>query len=208
MTETLQDIIMYGLAFALAITVHEFAHARAAYSAGDDTPKLQGRLSLNPLDHLDPVGTLMFVAIMLARPPFGFAWGKPVQTNPYNYKNPRRDSIRVALWGPASNIITAFVLAMALRFVPLSPDDSLTNLLDICVMFNLGIAFFNLIPVAPLDGSHILSGLLPADKARSYDLFMARYGLLILIGLIFTRAAIFMVAIPAAILYAIFMGEL
>lgn len=202
----LSYIATMGLAFALAITVHEFAHAKAADSAGDPTPRKQGRLSLNPLDHLDPLGTLMFVAIMLAQPRFGFAWGKPVQTDPYYYGNPRKDSIRVSLWGPLSNIITAFVLAMVLRFAPISAGDPLMNLLDICIKFNLGIAFFNLIPVAPLDGSHIVSGLLPIDKSRRYDNFMARYGILILIGLIFTRIASLLIVIPASLVYALFLG--
>lgn len=202
----LSYIIMMGLAFALAITVHEFAHAKAADSAGDPTPRKQGRLSLNPLDHLDPLGTLMFVAIMLARPAFGFAWGKPVQTDPYYYRNPRKDSIRISLWGPLSNIITAFVLAMILRLAPIPAGDPFVYLLDLCIKFNLGIAFFNLIPVAPLDGSHILSGLLPVDKARKYDLFMARYGILVLIGLIFTRIASLLIRIPASLVYTLFLG--
>lgn len=204
----IQELVSIGLAFLVAITVHEFAHARAAYAAGDDTPRLQGRLSLNPLDHLDPLGTLMLVATILSRSPFVFGWGKPVQTNPYNYKSPRRDNIRVAFWGPASNIITAFLLAMILRFVPFPHATWFVKLLDICIKLNLALAFFNLIPIWPLDGSHILSGLLPMEKARAYDLFMARYGFLVLIALLVTRISVYFVAIPATILYILFTGHL
>lgn len=204
----IQYLVSIGLAFLLAITVHEFAHARAAYAAGDDTPKLQGRLSLNPLDHLDPLGTLILAATIISQAAFVFGWGKPVQTDPYNYKNPRRDGILVALWGPGANIVTAFVLAMVLRFVPLFQADWLVRLLDICIRLNLALAFFNLIPIAPLDGSHIVSGLLPTDKARTYDVFMARYGFLILLGLIITRIGVLFVAIPASLLYMLFTAGL
>ena len=90
------------VALVICITIHEFAHAYSAYRAGDDTPKAQGRISLNPLDHLDPMGTIMMVVSSLSG--FGIGWGKPVQINPYNFRHPRWDNLRVSLWGPLSNL--------------------------------------------------------------------------------------------------------
>ncbi len=183
----LPTILMYVIAFFVALTVHEYAHARAALAAGDDTAKLAGRVSLNPLDHLDPVGTIMFALMLLSGLP-GLAWGKPVPINPYRLKNPRWDSLRISLWGPLSNLITAIILALVLRiglhYFPMFMPAYLAMIILFCVVMNLGLALFNLIPIAPLDGSHILSSLLPEDLARRYEITMARYGMIILLALI------------------------
>lgn len=195
---------MYVLAFLLALTVHEYAHARAAVSAGDDTPRLHGRLSLNPLDHLDPVGTVMFAITLLYG--FGIAWGKPVPVNPYNFKSPRWDNLRVSLWGPVSNIIAAFVLSVILRFHLLPLDAAFYQLFLICIRLNLVVAFFNLIPVPPLDGSHVLSSLLPYELARRYDSFASRYGFFLLILLLITGLAGAIIRHPVDFLTRIFIG--
>lgn len=162
------------IAFALivAIAVHEFSHAFLADRLGDPTPRLQGRLTLNPLVHLDPIGTLMLFFI-------GFGWGKPVQFDPYNLRNPQRDAALISFAGPASNIIVAALFAILVRVFPESAFLTLP-----LIRLNVFLAVFNLIPVHPLDGGKVLIGLLEAKTAQRTDAFLSRYGLIILIFLI------------------------
>ena len=164
----------------LAISVHEFAHAFAANKLGDPTPKLQGRLTLNPLAHLDLFGTILLVLV-------GFGWGKPVIYDPYNLKNPRRDAALISLAGPASNILFAILITILYRVALISifPSAIIFNILFFIIYFNLILAFFNLIPIHPLDGGKIFTGFLPASEAREADIFLRRYGLIILVLLIF-----------------------
>ena len=182
----------------LAITVHEFAHAYSAYRAGDDTPRIQGRISLNPIDHLDPMGTIMMVASSLSG--YGIGWGKPVRVNPNNLKNPRWDNLKVSLWGPLSNIIMAAVFGLVIRFFGHAMSSSLLALTAAFVLTNLGLAVFNLLPIAPLDGSHIVSALLPYEKARQYDQFMARFGMLIFLVLIISASGATGVSLLGAVI--------
>ncbi len=178
-TDPIQFLI-WALALLSAVTVHEFAHAWTAVKFGDPTPKLQGRLTLNPLAHLDPLGTLM---LLLVR----FGWGKPVQFDPFNLKNPRRDAAVISLAGPASNLLFASILSILLRFsqMPFSPFAQVSILIQPFIMLNVVLAVFNLIPVHPLDGGKILVGLLPPGDAARADLFMSKYGIFILILLVF-----------------------
>ena len=118
-------------ALVICITVHEFAHAYSAYRAGDDTPRLQGRISLNPLDHLDPVGTIMMVVSSISG--FGIGWGKAVQINPYNFRHPRWDNLRVSLWGPLSNILTAAAVGTIYRFFSPHMNHNVAMFLEILV---------------------------------------------------------------------------
>lgn len=168
------------ISLILALSVHEFAHALIAYRLGDPTPKIQGRLTLNPLAHLDLFGTLLLVLV-------GFGWGKPVVFDPYNLKNPRRDTALISLAGPTSNLLFAILMAIIYRvaFASLLSDSIIFSVLFSITYFNLLLAFFNLIPIHPLDGGKIFAGLLPASEAQEADLFLRRYSLIILLLLIF-----------------------
>lgn len=184
-------ILIWILAFVVAITVHEAAHAWMADRLGDPTPRIDGRLSLNPLVHYDPIGTtLLFILVVLramGAPVIPFGWAKPVRFDPYNLANPRRDSALISLAGPASNIVLAGILALVLRFslTPFSPLNFVAAIVYPFVILNVALAIFNLIPVHPLDGGKVLVGILPRTEARGLDLFLQRYGLIILFMLIF-----------------------
>lgn len=164
----------------IAITVHEFAHAWMANRLGDPTAKLRGRLSLNPLDHLDPIGTLALLF-------FRFGWGKPVPVDPYNLRNPRRDSALISLSGPLSNFLLAIFLAIILRFFTISqfPLSIISLLLPPIIILNVTLGVFNLLPVHPLDGGKILVGILPERTANEVEDFLNQYGLLLLIFMMF-----------------------
>ena len=162
-----------------AISVHEASHAFAAVKLGDSTPKLQGRLTLNPLRHLDPWGTLLLIFA-------GIGWGKPVQFNPYNLKHPRRDSGLIAFAGPASNIVMAVVVAVVARILPIQSILILT-VVQYFVAINLVLAVFNLLPIEPLDGFKIVSGVLPSYLVHKWE-ETRRYGIFILIILLITGA--------------------
>ena len=167
-------LLLFLPALIIAITIHEFAHAFLADRLGDPTPQLQGRLSLNPLKHLDPVGTLMLLF-------FRFGWGKPVEFDPYNLRHPRRDAALISLAGPAVNLVLATLLALILKF---SPSSLFSVFLIPIILININLAIFNLLPVPPLDGAKILYGFLPRDWADEYNDFMGRYGTVLLILLI------------------------
>lgn len=181
-----EPALLFYLGFALivAATVHEYAHAHVAVRLGDPTPRAQGRLTLNPLAHLDPVGTLL---ILMA----GFGWAKPVQINPANFRDWRRDSIIVAAAGPLANVTLLFVLGIPyklglLETVPFG-TSTLGSLLLVTMQINAMLAVFNLIPIPPLDGSKILMGLLPPAQAVSYARLQP-YGVLLLLLLVMTRS--------------------
>lgn len=175
----LSNPIIFFISFAgliLSLTIHEFSHAMMADRLGDPTPRIQGRVTLNPLAHLDPFGTIAMLLI-------GFGWGKPVQFDPYNLKNPVRDSALIAIAGPASNMIIAIVLAIILR-LNVMPSEWFFQILEIILITNVSLAIFNLVPVYPLDGSKILLAILPRDLAYEYESFMNRYGFFVLIALL------------------------
>lgn len=172
--------LVWTIALLAAITIHEFAHAWMADQLGDPTARLAGRLSLNPFDHLDPIGTLaLFI--------FRFGWGKPVPIDPFNLRNPRRDSAFISLAGPASNFLLAIVLAAVLRFLPIiNLNLAIFNLfLSPIIIMNIMLGVFNLLPLNPLDGGKILIGFLPADLANQWEEILNQYSLIFLIFLLF-----------------------
>lgn len=163
------------LAIGAAITIHEFAHALAADRLGDPTPRLQGRLTLNPLAHLDPLGTLMLVL-------FRFGWGKPVQFDQFNLRNPRRDAMLISIAGPVSNLLTAVLATILLRLLP-------SNLLAFLILqpfivISIVLAVFNFVPIHPLDGGKILSGILPLSLAREWEQIQTQFGTILLIMMV------------------------
>ena len=165
----------------IAMVIHEWAHARVAYALGDFTPKMQGRLTLNPLAHVDPFGLLM---LLVAH----FGWAKPVQINPYNFSNPKRDDILVSLAGPGANFLIAFItllfMILMIKFgVPMS--DGMKLVLNYIMIININFGIFNLIPLPPLDGSHVLKQILPYELAQKYEI-VERYSMWILLIILVT----------------------
>lgn len=182
----LSTILLVAPPILIALTFHEFAHAYAAHRYGDDTAKELGRLSLNPLRHLDPLGTIMIFLVH-------FGWAKPVPVNPYRLKNPRKDMLWISAAGPLANIMLALASGLLLRFllaIKGTPDSHTGTAMELFIFMvimslqiNLALAIFNILPIAPLDGSKILSGLLPVGFAKFIGV-LERYGPFVLIGLI------------------------
>ncbi len=181
----------------MAVTFHEVAHGWVAYKLGDRTAKDAGRLTLNPIKHLDLLGTVVFLVTRM------IGWAKPVPVNPFNFKDPKKGMAWVAMAGPAMNILLAVFFALVLKLlllIPISRDTSFlmavfTPLALMCkvgIVINVGFAVFNILPVPPLDGSRILEGVLPKEAAATYARF-ERYGMLILVLLIFTHVVDFVI---------------
>lgn len=165
----------------IAMVVHEFAHARVAYALGDFTPKLAGRLTLNPAAHIDPIGLLM---LLVAH----FGWAKPVQINPYNFSNPRRDDLLVSLAGPAANLITAFltvIFMVLLVKMDFEMSRGMHLVLSLIMVININFAIFNMLPIPPLDGFHVLRNILPYELARQLE-GLERYSMIFLIIILMT----------------------
>ena len=159
-----------------SLTVHEYSHGRIAFLLGDNTAKRLGRLSFNPLKHLDPIGTLFFYFM-------GFGWAKPVPVDPRNFDQPRRDMMYVAIAGPLSNLALAVICGFFIRII--DPYDSwiLFTLLSFGVYINVALAIFNLLPVFPLDGSSVIKGLVPFNIAE-HLIGLDRFGAFLLIGVV------------------------
>jgi Zn-dependent protease len=170
------SLIIYAACLIVAITIHEFSHALTADRLGDPTPRSFGRLTLNPLKHLDLIGTIMIFLVH-------FGWGKPVPIDTYNLKNPKRDEMLISLSGPASNLILAALLSLIIRFVPL--NLLATFIISTAIQFNILLAVFNLIPIPPLDGSKILLNLLPTSVSEQWQEAFNQYGFILLIVFLF-----------------------
>lgn len=176
-------------AFLLALSGHEGSHAWAANKLGDPTARRMGRATLNPLAHIDPIGTVLFPLILIwaGIPPIG--WAKPVLVNPHNLRRPRQDNLWISLAGPGANIGLAFLFALLFRVMAVGGLNGgrfwlepLLSFLILSVIINLLLAFFNLIPIPPLDGSGIVMGLLPDEYVRPYEQ-LRPFGFVIILGL-------------------------
>jgi Zn-dependent protease len=190
MNTFITQLIILAPPLLMALTFHEFAHGYIAYRLGDPTAKNEGRLTLNPIKHLDPIGTIAFFFIK-------FGWAKPVPVNPAYFKNPKRDMLWVALAGPATNLALAVISAIvtklvwaAASFIPYSTIAEailvpLNSMLIASVWINLVLCIFNFLPIPPLDGSRILAGILPDNLAQSYQQ-IERYGFIIILVLAFS----------------------
>jgi Zn-dependent protease len=181
-------MLIFILAFLVTITIHEAAHAYVANRLGDPTARLLKRLTLNPLAHIDIYGTVIVpFFLILVGSPFVFGWAKPVPIDPYNLANPKKDSALISFAGPLANIALATVLAILLRFVliPVPAYNFMVGITEILIRFNVVLAVFNLVPIHPLDGGKVLVGLLPERQSRELDNFLNRFGMFILIFLIF-----------------------
>jgi Zn-dependent protease len=165
-----------------ALTVHEFAHAFTAYKLGDATPKIQGRVTLNPLAHLDPIGTLVLIVTSFLG--MGFGWGKPVSFNPYNLRHPKRDIGLVAFAGPLANILMAIVGIILLTILS---NQFVQAVLVSFILINCVLAIFNLVPIYPLDGYNVVMSILPPKYSQQFG-ETAQYGTVLLLVLIFSGA--------------------
>ncbi len=180
----IQKLAILAPPFLFALTVHELAHGYIAYQLGDPTAKNQGRLTLNPLKHLDPLGVLAFIIMKIG-------WAKPVPINPNYFKNPQQGMLLVALAGPGANVVLAIASATLVKFlvlfdmIPLFILQPLVSMLVASVWINIMLAVFNCLPIPPLDGSKVLMGLLPPAALQSY-MKLEPFGFILLLILFYT----------------------
>lgn len=195
-----EKIIIFA-AFVFSIVLHEVAHGYAAYRLGDPTAMMSNRITLNPLAHVDLVGSILVPLFLLLSPaPFVFGWAKPVPFNPYYFRDPKKGIMIVGAAGPAANFALAVVCGLLFRLVAPLGGEATSLLLASCCLTNLGLGLFNLIPVPPLDGSRVMYGLLRGEWLEKY-MRIERYGIIVVLilvwGLNFDRF-IFAMAYAAA----------
>lgn len=212
--QILLKIAVMGLPILTAITLHEVAHGWAARACGDRTAEAQGRLSLNPINHVDPMGTIIVPGLLLLLgAPFLFGWAKPVPVNPNRFKHYRADWVKVAAAGPMSNfamalgwgVVGVITLHLASGSVGNAYADWLLQMSDFGVVFNIVIAVFNLIPIPPLDGGRVLTNLLPARNALAQGLDkLEPFGLYIVMALAATGVLGAVIGTPVALISGLY----
>lgn len=202
-------ILVQAPVILLSLTIHEYAHGWTANKLGDPTAKLRGRLTLNPIAHLDILGTILMFVV-------GFGWAKPVPINAMNFKDPRKGTLLVAIAGPLSNLATAVVAGLILRaMIPRMITGELVFegtyvvipvIIILALVYGIALAVFNMIPIPPLDGSRVLYAVLPERELRLYSRFEP-YGVLLLLGLFIFGSGVFRyIFYPVSILSEIFSG--
>ena len=180
----MQNKIMQIAALVLSIILHEVAHGYAAYRLGDPTARNARRLTLNPLAHIDPFGSIILpLFLVITGSPVLLGWAKPVPFNPGYFRDPKKGIMLVGAAGPATNLLLAAIAAALIRLMPFLPYGVLFFLLSLCIV-NVVLALFNMIPIPPLDGSRVVTGFLPSHLVRQY-LSIERYGFLIVFGLLY-----------------------
>jgi Zn-dependent protease len=204
----LQRIVVWILPVVFAITVHELAHGWMAKKMGDNTASMLGRLTLNPIKHIDPIGTIIVPGLLLLTfSGFVFGWAKPVPVDPRNFKNPRKDMAIVALAGPVANLLMAIGWASLARLGGIINTDFITLPLIYSgvagISINLVLALLNLLPIPPLDGSRILTGILPSYWAWQYNRF-EKYGFILLLILLYTQMLDKVLAYPLYLMQNLF----
>ncbi len=210
--QILQKLVLIAPGFLLAVTVHEFTHGYVAYRFGDPTAKMSGRLTFNPLSHLDPIGTLALVLTQM------IGWAKPVPINPRYLANPRSDMLWISLGGPAANLLTAVILAIGLHLMdhyaaPYMMRSSFEYIIKpmmliiyFGVQINIVLAVFNLIPVPPLDGFSVLAGILPRSFAYQLER-LEPYGFIILLILLLSGVISFIILPPIMFIQNLLLGQ-
>ncbi len=182
-------IAVWAIPVIFAITVHEVAHGWVANKLGDGTAKMLGRLTLNPIKHIDPIGTIVVPIALVLLSGFAFGWAKPVPVNPRNLKNPRKDMVLVAIAGPLANVFMVILWAIFLKLVSVAVSDinlakGLMAMGQAGVIINLVLFIFNLFPIPPLDGSKVLAGFVPPSISDILDK-IEPYGFFIVMGLLY-----------------------
>ncbi len=203
MESKIYTLLIYFPVFLISLTVHEFCHGFVAFRKGDPTAKFMGRLTLNPIPHIDPIGTVLFPIFSILFGGVYFAWAKPVPVDPRNFKHRVEDMFWVALAGPFSNFVLAFLSAwlygMTMHYGPhFLQEKTVLMLIDVTQMsiyLNLALFFFNLIPLAPLDGSKILGRFLPMELRRTFENINPMVGAMALL-LLFMTGILRYIAIP------------
>jgi Zn-dependent protease len=212
--DVVMRVVIWAVPVLFSIVIHEVSHGWMAYRLGDDTAKRMGRLTLNPLSHIDPMGTIILPLIMIIMGGPVFGWAKPVPFNPYNFNrtvNIRNGTMWVALAGPGSNLTLAFIFSFVfvaiqqfLSGLPYIVYISISQLAQALIFINLVLASLNLIPIPPLDGSKVLMRFLPPTYDR-YFLMLERYGIFILIILLATGAFSRIILAPVEFLFRLFL---